>query len=101
LHGSPGPSLVPYSTLFRSKSRPPVGRRGSIGGRSGGFGAEDALRWVNELKLERRNRFCPRRAGSDRRILGVLSASTSTSNRVLRDRKSTRLNSSHEWISYA
>jgi len=38
---------------------------------------------VNELKLERRNRFCPRRAGSDRRILGVLSASTSTSNRVL------------------
>jgi len=74
---------IMVSRKNREKSRPPVGRRGSIGGRSGGFGAEDALRWVNELKLERRNRFCPRRAGSDRRILGVLSASTSTSNRVL------------------
>ena len=29
------------------------------------------------MKLKRRNRFCPRRAGSDRRILRVLSASTS------------------------
>jgi len=74
---------IMVSRKNREKSRPPVGRRGLIGGRSGGFGAEDALRWVNELKLERRNRFCPRRAGSDRRILGVLSASTSTSNRVL------------------
>src|SRR5207247_9239166 len=81
----PRSPLFPYTTLFRSESpsrnsrRPPdrLSRRSSAVSRNG------------------------RRCGwRDRRIFRELCARGKPDSWVL-DRKSTRLNSSHEWISYA
>src|SRR5438105_8338097 len=71
----PRSTLFPYTTLFRSRSGTGSGR--TTGGSS----------WSEKR---------PRAEGCrKRRAAGVAST---TSNQ---DRKSTRLNSSHEWISYA
>src|SRR5687768_18267673 len=81
----PRSTLFPYTTLFRSRSRSGAGRRG---GR------------VSSFHLARRHRpssafgtFSPKKAGGEGSRFEVLSRDP--------DRKSTRLNSSHGYISYA
>src|SRR5207247_9069408 len=69
----PTPTLFPYTTLFRS-----------------GTPARDR-------RTPRRNRRSNRRGSARRCGFGSPDPAASTN----RDRKSTRLNSSHEWISYA
>src|SRR2546430_12514864 len=77
----PRSTLFPYTTLFRSPLDAGGGREPPA---SGGLGRED---------LRRHRRVGPRRPpGPACRAVPV---------RALRDRKSTRLNSSHSQISYA
>src|SRR5438105_12876967 len=72
----PRSTLFPYTTLFRSLSEP-----GSGGGTAGG----NTITLANNTNLYLQN-----------------DASTNyTNTTTTTDRKSTRLNSSHEWISYA
>src|SRR2546427_3780597 len=70
----PRSTLFPYTTLFRSSSSS-VGRQ-----RPDGFGGHLARDLCREVGRRNVARLCPR---------------------PLRDRKSTRLNSSHSQISYA
>src|SRR2546422_4589217 len=83
----PRSTLFPYTTLFRSRRRRPGARaggaraaRGKLGGVGGGMGA-------GGHPVARRRTQC--REPARRRLP------------VSRDRKSTRLNSSHGYISYA
>src|SRR5690606_39744141 len=83
LRRPPSSTLFPYTTLFRSL---PQLRRGS------------ALRRLPEgLGAVRSLRLRPRQGGFRRRSGGV----RDPDRRLRRDRKSTRLNSSHVKISYA
>src|SRR3712207_7197605 len=82
----PRSTLFPYTTLFRSRAARPAVRNVPVGGPDGHVGPA-------------------RRAGAAR-TLPVLRAALllelqAASARALRDRKSTRLNSSHANISYA
>src|SRR5207247_11041973 len=72
------PPLFPYTTLFRSR----VGRLR----RGGGWHAGRSV----ASPAQRRRR--PHRDGRGQQVRGAV---------AIEDRKSTRLNSSHEWISYA
>src|SRR5207247_9110254 len=86
-------TLFPYTTLFRSAHRALAARRtGYRGGTRGArpdparpTAARSAARRDRDARVSVRRRRSTRRAGGAGR----------------RDRKSTRLNSSHEWISYA
>src|SRR5438445_9915925 len=71
-------TLFPYTTLFRSHVSPPVG---SAGGNSHLFGFQHEVRFA------------------DGPLVGLVE--TEGRRHVGRDRKSTRLNSSHANISYA
>src|SRR5207247_11467373 len=77
----PTSTLFPYTTLFRSPRAVARASRGRVGRRAA---SRAARRRDHPGELERRARSD--RAGGERGA---------------RDRKSTRLNSSHEWISYA
>src|SRR5438105_12800244 len=76
----PRSTLFPYTTLFRSRG----GSRAAD--RSGAFRARSSVRGC------RRGQTAVRRRRADARGPQIAPP---------RDRKSTRLNSSHEWISYA
>src|SRR2546422_1580212 len=76
----PRSTLFPYTTLFRSQPRSPHRRR------------EPAARLSRALRRSRRTRF-DRPDG--------LRESRAGSDQEEEDRKSTRLNSSHGYISYA
>src|SRR5258708_18065964 len=85
----PRSTLFPYTTLFRSVVERQVRRlqlRHHVRGRVGERGAEAAHRLVRAAVVDRD----VDRASCDRRT-----------NQTMRDRKSTRLNSSHQIISYA
>src|SRR2546429_8289258 len=96
----PRSTLFPYTTLFRSLSgrrEPPPGHVAGGTGQPGGRVATD-------------RQPCPGRTGGHRRSPCLLwvadidrSRGVAALQRVLRmrDRKSTRLNSSHGYISYA
>src|SRR5690349_23069519 len=86
----PRSTLFPYTTLFRSIDH----LVGALGGENGG---DEKLPSILEVELARRVGVGLREA------LGDPSGSLLTSTRRLppRDRKSTRLNSSHVEISYA
>src|SRR5438105_6956302 len=86
----PGTTLFPYTTLFRS-ARP---REDWIDGRVG----FDVVR--HRHCLRRAVGIGPGNAYIDQFRAGVVGR-CSHGNRAHIDRKSTRLNSSHEWISYA
>src|SRR5947208_5098659 len=86
-------TLFPYTTLFRSSDRPDAA------------GLQSAReRGIETLVIERGAR---RRQEHDREIVAALAAREidlvclAGYMRVLSDRKSTRLNSSHQIISYA
>src|SRR5207247_10477810 len=87
----------PYTTLFRS--RLPVGGTGARGreGRGRGFPhrgrAQVAARRAGDRAVVRSRRGRTATRSRDRRVVRPPEP--------VRDRKSTRLNSSHEWISYA
>src|SRR5690242_20870470 len=91
LRRPPRATPFPYTTLFRSAQRLHLPAPGEIGDRDP---ADDLLvhRAQDALKHRQRQRFGGGRVkGGDDRALGD----------VERDRKSTRLNSSHMSISYA
>src|SRR5438105_6588909 len=73
----PRPTLFPYTTLFRSVERTKEGRQRRIAPRATG------------RAFHRGDRACSAAEAGPRPRRGW------------KDRKSTRLNSSHEWISYA
>src|SRR5947207_12575321 len=78
----PRSTLFPYTTLFRSRGLPPT---------VGGGDAANVIADVSRvMKLQERE--VERQEGVVREIKG---------HRLVRDRKSTRLNSSHTVISYA
>src|SRR5687768_18266007 len=80
---TPRSTLFPYTTLFRSVARP-------AGDRRAGRAAAAA------------HRVRARQAGrAGRRRAAALAARRARVRREARDRKSTRLNSSHGYISYA
>src|SRR2546422_3243881 len=82
----PRSTLFPYTTLFRSRAQ-------SI---FGVFGRHPA-QLVDPV--EARERFS--NLGSDQRDVDQRERNQADEDDVLRDRKSTRLNSSHGYISYA
>src|SRR2546422_8012075 len=82
----PRSTLFPYTTLFRSGADRDRGGRGSRGPAGGGALAGDGRAAVGG----REARGPPTRLGSDQEP-----------QRAVLDRKSTRLNSSHGYISYA
>src|SRR5687768_17853566 len=89
LRRPPSSTLFPYTTLFRSRARRRVRGRGHRGGAGHvGGGAAGGRRGGGA-----RRRAAGR--GLARGRLGAAAAGPS------RDRKSTRLNSSHGYISYA
>src|SRR3989442_4305745 len=81
----PRSTLFPYTTLFRSRV---VRRVGGVGG--------DRHRDADAV-----DRRGPRRAGRDARTRETVGAVGARAAARARDRKSTRLNSSHVRISYA
>src|SRR5690625_5372550 len=90
----PTPTLLPYTTLFRSK--PPRRRREKVG-KSGDYNEKldkrimtEAMISPNSLVIGRKLEVLKRWISREVSILGIQ-----------RDRKSTRLNSSHVAISYA
>src|SRR5207249_10365805 len=88
LRPPPTPTLFPYTTLFRSNYR---GTR-QLSKRSAGF----------EIRVGEQPRKGPRRRARQRDPLdGLELCGHSNGLRTSRDRKSTRLNSSHVSISYA
>src|SRR3712207_8398882 len=80
----PRSTLFPYTTLFRSRQRP---------GQPGRRGCGQAVRPVR-VPLEEGSQ-----AGRD--VVGSRRKTEEPGRRLLQDRKSTRLNSSHANISYA
>src|SRR5207247_9993797 len=92
---SPLSTLFPYTTLFRSLRRRNRGSRwGDLPRRARAAPGQDASVTTDRGRVDQRwsrRAFCLRRWGprSVDRSGGTV------------DRKSTRLNSSHEWISYA
>src|SRR5687768_18359489 len=87
----PRSTLFPYTTLFRSlqelRRRVPAGIHGG-----GSRGRVDGHRRDRSLRRQRR-------AGSDESLGGLVQQGHGLF--PLQDRKSTRLNSSHGYISYA
>src|SRR2546430_6411773 len=82
----PRSTLFPYTTLFRSLR---------------GLGAQDlALKKLKE-KLAKLGYFAPERKRPLPRFPIRIALVTSPTGAAIRDRKSTRLNSSHSQISYA
>src|SRR2546427_6137070 len=86
----PRSTLFPYTTLFRSHERP--GDRLEI--------VDDAHGREAEAPRERAPPKSPR-AISERDLVAAVDRSGDGKHRGGRDRKSTRLNSSHSQISYA
>src|SRR5207247_9425239 len=87
----PHPPLFPYTTLFRSR---PAGRRGRL---------DDRAKVTRAFSTQRVSGG-PRCSGARRDPSGREREGAAERPRLChrdRDRKSTRLNSSHEWISYA
>src|SRR5207248_11487440 len=95
----PRSTLFPYTTLFRSRER----HRRDLSFR---------VRFIRSLHAFRRSRFQLRgRLGADggqthaahgqRRVAAAALRRFRRDRRTIRDRKSTRLNSSHRTISYA
>src|SRR5262245_64496308 len=87
----PRSTLFPYTTLFRSRSRPCLWQGGARL-RRGGLHLSAARRGVRGLPLRRGAARVPARPRRRSRQAAA---------RLCRDRKSTRLNSSHLGISYA
>src|SRR5207247_9269087 len=95
------PPLAPYTTLFRSRESRRIGRRNLFGHHS------------SQFEFRSRRRAAERRQCSSRSVLRRASGFHGQSSLVhvpsggctpgvaaaAGDRKSTRLNSSHEWIS--
>src|SRR5699024_11880979 len=92
----PASFLLPYTTLFRSRRPLPQGRGGRPGGRRAVTLRVDAVGAARVLAAHRDvTILCHLRPDAD-----ALGSSAGLA-RALRDRKSTRLNSSHVSISYA
>src|SRR5438105_9837159 len=88
-----GARVGPHGFRVRAGGVGGVGVREGIGGRNRSFGGRRAQRW--RRRHRRGGGRCLRLAGLlELHLLFELLAE-------LADRKSTRLNSSHEWISYA
>src|SRR3712207_8091688 len=81
----PRSTLIPYTTLFRSRAREPRAQRDPVRGLLPRRGVGDPARDLDRQR--RRDRGASLRAPA--------------ADRPRRDRKSTRLNSSHANISYA
>src|SRR5207247_8731632 len=95
---TPVSALLPYSTLFRSP----------VDGAMIGDGPPAASRrsralWARPTghRLPGRPRSRARRVSGDRRSRGARAGGLQAGLHAHRDRKSTRLNSTHEWRSYA
>src|SRR5206468_6738315 len=87
----PVPTLFPYTTLFRSRVRAERALRSRMSPRSASFGSAFATcgsRTTTFVASVTRRAYFPR-------------ARRPKSERLYSDRKSTRLNSSHDQISYA
>src|SRR5207247_10828715 len=95
-HPPPLSTLFPYTTLFRSVLRLLARVRGVLGDPSGALEAAERLRAVDP-GLDESHYL----AALSLAELGRGDQATAAEALYLRDRKSTRLNSSHEWISYA
>src|SRR5947207_11621233 len=90
LRRPPTSTLFPYTTLFRSEPRWRDARRRLVVARTARHGAA----------RRRHRRFVAGRCREFRRG-GVVAAAVLRARQRVRDRKSTRLNSSHTVISYA
>src|SRR2546422_7607939 len=94
----PRSTLFPYTTLFRSVLDEHVGNPGELAHELLAFGLRD---------VDRDRFLAAVGRGVIRRVLGVAPVPvlhpgrTESARVVARDRKSTRLNSSHGYISYA
>src|SRR5438105_12541322 len=88
----PRSTLFPYTTLFRSRNAHRRGGR-SLGeaGHSQGPAAADGRQFVGSVAIE----------SFHQSVVGPIIQIPSLIVSITKDRKSTRLNSSHEWISYA
>src|SRR5207247_6801266 len=93
-------ALFPYTTLFRSDPEFIAERSGLAEEihMTGMEEIEDPRRHYTDHKRHARTMSCPSR---NTRFLARAYAFASCFERARPDRKSTRLNSSHEWISYA
>src|SRR5207247_7838635 len=93
IRAPPSSTLFPYTTLFRSGQQ----AQGVLGGRPrlGGVGQEA----LGRIGGQRERLECQLKVPDDR-VVDELDAGGVDPD-VVGDRKSTRLNSSHEWISYA
>src|SRR5258708_30760808 len=94
IRGPPRSTLCPYTTLFRS-----VEADGELAsGKLGRIAHETELDAIAPDRAPRRHRHARLAAEGDR-LIGALDQRWSRA--PIRDRKSTRLNSSHQIISYA
>src|SRR5688572_32185455 len=84
----PRSTLFPYTTLFRSRGAAVL---------APGADLRDGARWERDRPARRRGRFGFVRLDGEYRAASSVPAEW----RIARDRKSTRLNSSHSQISYA
>src|SRR5207247_9747538 len=92
IRAPPRPPLFPYTTLFRS--------RASAVGRPPALWLEHLLEEKDGVDVRAADREDP--VAVDRPLALVIRRQRSPAiTAVAQDRKSTRLNSSHEWISYA
>src|SRR5207247_11269793 len=89
----PPPRLFPYTTLFRSRGEGEELLRRCTDGHLGGGEKARARRLERRLRVDDQGRV-----EDPVRRIDVLDGRR---RRTGTDRKSTRLNSSHEWISYA
>src|SRR5207244_8936858 len=92
----PRPTLSPYTTLFRSGAASDAGADDAVGG-TGGRAPAHAVVNTRSPSSEPRTRI-PKRSNPKG---AVRTSSSSALVWYPRDRKSTRLNSSHQIISYA
>src|SRR5438105_5615103 len=84
-------SLFPYTTLFRSGATAKVARLAAAAAAAGRHGARCRSETRGMADLD--SRLVP--------AIATLAEARTGSRESRSDRKSTRLNSSHEWISYA
>src|SRR5207247_7739767 len=97
----PPPTPSPYTTLFRSLH----GARSAPPGGGGPAALRPGVAWPGDGRVPRRWRCRTVSHRSERTVLGLSGTGRGIRRRLPEavgrpDRKSTRLNSSHEWISY-
>src|SRR5207247_10147512 len=101
LRSSPPPTPLPYTTLFRSRERPAPGGVGHAN-------LETVAHPFHQGREPHPDPHAPQRERRDEEVVPLAHLARQLLLRLpriavleIQDRKSTRLNSSHEWISYA